>query len=91
MIFIGKVCRILITSEYEGRQKMNSYVIYVIVALASGIASAVIARKKGRDATAWFIGGVLFSIFTLLVVIKLRNLRKKKMGGYDDGDEEDSE
>jgi len=57
---------------------MNIYLTLVILAALTGLACYIIARKKGRDAYMWFLGGVIFNIFTLVVLLGIRSLRNPK-------------
>jgi len=41
-------------------------IIIVVQGVICGVLSGVIARSKGRDATAWFFAGLLFGIFGLI-------------------------
>ena len=43
----------------------------IIVWLAFGFATMKIAQSKGHDKTLWFILGVLFGIFSLIVIALL--------------------
>jgi hypothetical protein len=42
--------------------------LYVIVACFSGVISARIAENKGRSVVGWFMLGLLFSLFAVLLV-----------------------
>lgn len=66
---------------------MNSYVSWLILSAITGLVCYFIARKKGRDAALWFLAGVVFNVFAVIVLAKIRNLRNQKGGQY--GSEED--
>lgn len=63
----------------------SPYLPWIALSLLTGIACAVIAKKKGRDAALWFFGGALFSIVGVAVVSFVKNKRDnqnhKKKGG----------
>lgn len=44
---------------------------WFILAIISAIACAVIASNKGRSAFGWFLGGLLFSIFGVIILAVL--------------------
>lgn len=60
------------------RWNMGRYFGLVVVALLTGIVSAIIAKKKGRDAVAWFLAGIFFNLFALAAVAFLKNLKEKR-------------
>ena len=64
---------------------MNSIFVWIALSLASGIACYAIARKKGKDAALWFIAGVIFNIFALVIITKaskvLEKTKHQKQGG----------
>jgi hypothetical protein len=45
---------------------METYGIFVIVAILCGIVSAAIANSKGRSPVLWFFLGALFNVFILV-------------------------
>lgn len=50
----------------------------LVLALAFGVACAVIANNKGRSAFGWFILGCLFSLLALIVIACLSPLEPQK-------------
>ena len=54
---------------------MSQYLPWIVLSLLSGIACAVIAKKKGNDAALWFFGGLVFSIFGVLAISFIQNKR----------------
>lgn len=45
---------------------------YAIVALICGLASTLIAGKKGRNQYLWFFIGLIGSVFAILAIISLK-------------------
>ncbi len=43
-------------------------VIMLLIGVAAGAFTATVAKAKGYDGTAWFIGGLCFSIFALIAI-----------------------
>jgi len=56
---------------------MGRYFGFIVLALLTGIISAIIAKKKGRDVAAWFLAGIFFNLFALAAVSFLNDLREK--------------
>jgi hypothetical protein len=46
--------------------------VFVVIWIISGIAAAMIASSKGREPVGWFINGLLFGIFGLIVAIGMQ-------------------
>jgi hypothetical protein len=59
---------------------MNSYLSWLILSVITGLVCCFIARKKGRDAFLWFLAGAIFSVFALVIIIQVRNLKSQKGG-----------
>ena len=51
----------------------------LVLALAFGVACAVIANNKGRSAFGWFILGCLFSLLALIVIACLKPAEPEKL------------
>lgn len=57
---------------------MGRYVVFAVLALVTGAISALIAKKKGRDAAAWFLAAIFFNLFALASVVFLKALKEKR-------------
>lgn len=57
---------------------MERYLGLAALALVTGAVSALIAKKKGRDAVTWFLAGIFFNLFALASVAFLKNLKEKR-------------
>jgi hypothetical protein len=51
------------------------YTRYILIALACGIISFLVAKEKGKNPIAWFIYGLLFSFITIFVIAFIRKKR----------------
>lgn len=51
----------------------------LVLALAFGVACAVIANNKGRSAFGWFVLGCLFSLLALIVIACLKPAEPEKL------------
>ncbi len=60
----------------------KGYVIWIIVALVSGLVCWIIAKKKGRNPALWFAAGIGFNVVSLLCIALLKDLRIR---GYANG------
>ena len=56
---------------------MSNYLIWVGFFLLTGTTSAVIAKKKGRNALNWFLIGMVFNLFSIAIISTLQKKRKK--------------
>lgn len=48
---------------------------FVLIWIGCGILCAVIAPGKGRSPAAWFFLGLIFSVFAVVAVIAMPNLK----------------
>jgi len=58
---------------------LERYIAWFVFALITGVVCYFIAKRKGRDATLWFIAGAIFSIFGIIILAKLKNLKERKV------------
>ncbi len=56
-------------------------IIVIVLGIFFGGISAYLAHKKGRDPLGWFIGGALFGIFGVLILLLLPPKSKPQPGG----------
>lgn len=54
------------------------FILSLIVSIVFAFISASVAERKGRNTTTWFIMGVLFSFFALIVLLFLPSLKKEE-------------
>jgi hypothetical protein len=52
---------------------MSGFISYLFLALVVGAVSAYIAKRKGRDAMLWFLGGFFFNALAIGAVIALKD------------------
>ena len=58
-----------------------NWVIYAAISVVMGIICYFIAKKQGRPAVLWFVGGILFSVLGLAALVATNQLKIKKGGG----------
>ena len=57
---------------------MEIFFCLIVYGILFGIASALVAKNKGRDTVAWFLGGFLLGIFGLIFVLIVPKIEPKK-------------
>jgi hypothetical protein len=64
--------------ESKPRKEQWTMIVYVIMCLVCGGATAAIADSKGRHAGGWFALGAVFGLFALIAVIAMPAIGRKE-------------
>ena len=56
---------------------MSGYLIWIILAVATGIICYFIAKKKNKDALTWFMIGLILNIFAVVIIILIKTKQQK--------------
>jgi hypothetical protein len=57
---------------------MSGYLVWLILAIVSGIVCYFIAKKKGRDPALWFAAGIIFNILAWAVLSWIMKSRQEE-------------
>lgn len=56
------------TKSFIREVKSMDSLIFIVIWILFGIASGIIAKKKNRDQTLWFVFGVLGGLITVIII-----------------------
>lgn len=56
---------------------MSGYLVWIVMAIITGITCYFVAKKKSKDTFTWFVVGLVFNLFAVAVIALAKTKQQK--------------
>ena len=56
---------------------MSGYLVWIVMAIITGITCYFVAKKKSKDTFTWFVVGLVFNLFAVAIIALAKTKQQK--------------